>query len=216
MFTDVLDDIELQDVDYTDLYNSVYKSRFGDVLIYNNEYNSFNVQHIDDTGLEDRTNAIGIVVKEFTEQNYYDIILRNYLTANGIIVPWSYNDKQRFIPTYLMDLFKRYSSKFIRESKLDISNIKFMVPEIAMLDYIDQNITAFRDSFTNIWGEERSDYFFERFYNNGIFSIHKNKYYQWKPEYGKKRTIHNLTHGKSYEFLPAFRVSIDEAYMKQE
>lgn len=216
MFTDVLNDLDFQDVDYTDLYNSVYKSRFGDVLIYNNEYNSFYVKHVNSSGLDDRANAIGIVIKEFTDENYYDVILRNYLTANSVIVPWSYNDKQKYIPTYLMDLFKRYSSKFIRESKLDISNIKFMVPEIAMLDYIDQNIKDFHESFTNIWGKERSEQFFERFYNNGIFSIHKNKYYQWKPEHGKKRVINNLIHGHAYEFLPVFRVSIEDAYKKQE
>jgi len=46
-----------------------------------------------------------------------------------------------------------------------------------------------------MWGEERTESFFERMYTNGIFSIYKNKYYQWLPVEGKKRVINNLTYG---------------------
>ena len=224
MFTDILDDEEdglyINSVDYTDIYNSCYKANIGDALAYNRLTNHLYVGAFYEENIGE-VDPIGIIIKEHTSISTYDIVLRSYLTSSGIVVPYQYHDKEKYIPTYLMDLFKRYLSRYIREMSFDMTNAQFFVPDIAILDYIEFNIYDFKSAYKRMWGEERTESFFERMYTNGIFSIYKNKYYQWLPVEGKKRVINNLTYGQRYEFLPVFRITLEtinemESQLKNE
>lgn len=186
------------------IINESISCLFGDILIYdvtNQEYKVLSkIEHI-----KDESNVIGIVVKDLININETDIILKNYLTTNGIPVPMEYIGKEKFIPAYLKDLFDRYVSKYVRTSIIDLRKFKLSVPNIQQLDYINENIEEFELMMIQIWGKEKTSQFFNRLYDHGVFSTYKNKYYQWLPVKNGKRIINNLTPGMCYEFLPIFR-----------
>lgn len=181
--------------------------RFGDILIYNPEDSKFrvlsNIQHVNNESI------IGIVVKDLLDVNETDIVLKNYLTTNGVAVPVEYKGKEKYIPAYLKDMFNRYLSKYVRTSEIDISQFKMTIPSIQQLDYLYENIAKFQTALTDIWGEKRAQSFLERMYEHGILATHKNKYYQWLPALGKKRVINNLESNMCYELLPVFRYRFD-------
>lgn len=181
--------------------------KFGNVIIYNNKKQIYEpISFV--RQMNNESNVIGIVVKHFSEINQADIILKNYLSTNGISAPGSYIGKEKHIPFYLKDLFNRYMSKYIKSSLLDISQFKFNIPEIQQLDYILDRLNIFKSTFIDIWGDERTENFFERFYKHGILSCYKQKYYQWLPLENGKREINNLTYGQCYELWPIFRFSL--------
>lgn len=189
------------------MINEALSCRFGNILIYNPQDSKFrivsNIEHVDHDSI------IGIVVKDIININEIDIVLKNYLTTNGIPVPMGYIGKEKFIPTYLKDLFDRYLSKYVRTSTIDLSQFKMHIPIIQQLDYINENIDGFKESLLDIWDEDKVSWFFERMYTHGILATYKNKYYQWLPVKGQKRQINNLQPGLCYELLPIFRYRFD-------
>lgn len=199
---------ELTDI-YDDLYDYYIPNKFGDLLIYDNINNRFNTLPMQRCGKENDKSIIGIIVQENKDMSL-DVITKNYLTSSKIIIPYSYYNKtQQNMSAYLCEQFNRYCSKYKRISELNISTLKFYIPNIAQLDYINKNINTLSDLLVNIWSEERKNDFINRLYNNGLLSTYKGKYYQWLPSLNNKRQINNFDIYHGYEILPMFTVKIN-------
>lgn len=198
---------ELTDI-FDDIDSFYIPSKFGDLLIYDNTNNRFNILAQERCGKEQDKSIIGIIVQENPDMSL-DVITKNYLTTSKITIPLSYYNKLSYIPAYLYKQFERYTTKYKRISELDISPIKFYVPNIAQLDYIDQNIETLNNLLCNIWSNERRDDFMNRLYTNGLFSTYKGKYYNWLPVKNKKRLIQNFNIYNGCEFLPMFTIKIN-------
>ena len=86
---------------------------FGDFIIYNTDHITYDYRN---DYKETNGHILGVILKSFKTENYIDAVLRNYLTTNGVSVPYNYINKEKYIKRYIFDLFKRYSSKYIRTS----------------------------------------------------------------------------------------------------
>lgn len=133
-----------------------------------------------------------------------DVLMKTFLTSARICVPLKYSNQLSCIPAFLKDLFDRYCNKYKRTSVIDIKDINYKVPQIALLDYVYKNMQVLLDVIKTIWGEERAEQFTNRLYKFGIFSQHKGKFYKWLPVTGEKRQIENFEALSCIEFLPVF------------
>ena len=133
-----------------------------------------------------------------------DVLMKTFLTSERVCVPLKYARQLSCIPAYLKDLFDRYCNKYKRTSVIDISDIIYKVPQIALLDYVYKNMQVLLDVIQAIWGEERAQQFTNRLYGFGVFSQHKGKFYRWLPVPGEKRKIENFGVLSRIEFLPVF------------
>lgn len=179
------------------------KPKFGDLVIFNYSNQNFDIIPKDRCGKEDDKAIVGIVVKVNNDMTV-DVLMKNYLTSESLLIPYRYMEKPTFISAYLKDMFDRYCNKYQRISVIDLTTFKYQVPQIALLDFVNKNLTTLVDVIKNIWGEERSIQFTERLYKSGLFSIHKGKYYRWLPVINSKRKIENILALTRVEFLPVF------------
>lgn len=154
-------------------------------------------------GIEDDKAIVGIVV-QVNDDMTMDVLMKNYLTTESLLIPYRYVKSPSFIPAYLKDMFDRYCNKYQRTSVIDLSSFRYKVPQIALLDFVDKNLHTLLDVIKTIWGEYREELFLGRLYEHGLLSQHKGKYYRWIPKLNKKRKIENLLALTRIEFLPVF------------
>ena len=179
------------------------KPKFGDLVVFNYSNQNFDIIPKDRCGKEDDKAIVGIVVQVNNDMTV-DVLMKNYLTSESLLIPYRYMQKPTFISAYLKDMFDRYCNKYQRTSVIDLTIFKYQVPQIALLDFVNKNLTTLVDVIKTIWGEERSIQFTERLYKNGLFSIHKGRYYRWLPVINSKRKIENILALTRVEFLPVF------------
>ena len=76
--------------------------------------------------------VIGIIIKQNDDNELtIDIMLKNFLTTNGIIIPYTYMDKPKNMIPYIYLLFNRYCNKLKRLSNINIDIFNFYIPYIA-------------------------------------------------------------------------------------
>ena len=201
---------QLDDNIYEEAYDIFYKYKFGDLIIYDINKNNIDIIYKnEESDLIDKK-LLGIIIKQNDDKDStIDIMLKSFLTSDGIILPSIYYDKPKNIIPYIYLLFNRYCNKFKRISNINIDIFNFYIPYIVQLDYIYKNIDTFFEILNNIYDDEKLTEFKTRFYNHGIICQHKNKYYQWLPNKDVGRTIHNLDILKPYEFLPFFTLKFN-------
>lgn len=178
--------------------------KIGSIMQYNN--NMF--QAAVGTGTLESNLSIGLVISEQTNLQI-DCILKSFITDEPIKIPYMYINKQSCIPAYLKDLFDRYCNKYKRISEIDISLLNLQVPSIAILDYMLKSFNVLKENMILIQGEEKTLQFFKRIYKNGIFAMHKNRYYKWLPKENLTREIKNLEVLTSIELMPIFTIEHD-------
>lgn len=154
-------------------------------------------------GIEDDKAIVGIVI-QVNDDMTMDVLMKNYLTTESLLIPYRYVQNPNFIPAYLKDMFDRYCNKYQRTSVIDLSSFKYKIPQIALLDFVNKNLYTLLDIIKTIWGNDRHDQFIERLYEHGLLSQHKGKYYRWIPKVNEKRKIENLLGLTRIEFLPVF------------
>lgn len=154
-------------------------------------------------GIEDDKAIVGIVV-QVNDDMTMDVLMKNYLTTEPLLIPYRYVQNPSFIPAYLKDMFDRYCNKYQRTSVIDLSSFRYKIPQIALLDFVNKNLYTLLDIIKTIWGDDRHDQFIERLYKHGLLSQHKGKYYRWIPKINEKRKIENLLGLTRIEFLPVF------------
>lgn len=191
-----------EDLDDNSLYN-ISKPQFGDLVIYNYESKQFDTMSKERCGIENDKAIVGIVV-QVNDDMTMDVLMKNYLTQEPLLIPYRYMNSPSFIPAYLKDMFDRYCNKYQRTSVIDINTFKYKIPQIALLDFVNKNLYILIDVIKTIWDEDRSNQFLERLYKHGLLSIHKGKYYRWLPRVNEKRKIENLLALTKIEFLPVF------------
>ena len=194
-----------KDYDMLSIEQECYDFKIGDLLFYNTEKDKIVIEYNNFYDFNNDTNKIyGIVIKKHHDKTC-DITLKNFLSANSIIIPYEYYTKNVYnYIAYIKQLFERYISKFKSHINIDIFN--FYIPNIAQLDYLLKNIDKFLNVIEKIHGKEKRDDFYERFYTHGLIAQYKNKYYHWIVQENGVRKINNLDVGTPYEILPFFTV----------
>ena len=188
--------------DLVNIYNH-NDNEFCQLFLYNKD------KHKDFIGLKYdlKENIIcpGIVIKE--NNNVYDIIMKNYLTTDPIIISPKYINNEKYIYAYVKNIFDRFISKYKREATLGIQDIYYQIPPIGLLDYILTKIDIFFNTLDFIYNDQdKFENFKNRFYKQGLIGEYKGKYYQWLPKQDNTREILNLKPLKSYNILPAFSI----------
>lgn len=191
----------------TEIYNDI-KYKFGDILIYNLEKQNIDIISGERLNKELDKKIIGIVIKQ-NDDLTIDLMMKNFLTSDGIHIPIEYIAKPSNMYAYIYQIFNRYCNKFKRISDINIDIFNYNIPSIAQMDYIYKNFDILTNIFQKIWDEDRYNNFINRFYKHGIICLHKNKYYQWLPKETEKRKINNIDIYHSYEFLPVFSLQYE-------
>lgn len=199
VFQDIYDEsVELS-------FGDLLKYNFGDLLVYNKNKHCLDIMYKQRQEKDLYNKVIGIIIKQNDDNELtIDIMLKNFLTTNGIIIPYTYMDKPKNMIPYIYLLFNRYCNKLKRLSNINIDIFNFYIPYIAQLDYIFKNIDILYDVFEKTWDNERLEDFKTRLYDHGVICQHKGKYYQWIPVNNLERQINHLDILKPYEFLPMF------------
>ena len=120
------------------------KPVLGDLVVYNYETEQFDTLSKERCGIENDKAIIGIVVN-VNEDMTMDVLMKTFLTQEHTRIPLKYAKQMSCAPAYLKDLFDRYCNKYKRTSVIDISNIKYKVPQIALLDYVYKNFQILLD-----------------------------------------------------------------------
>lgn len=199
---------DLLDESYdTTIYDNL-KATFGDILIYNTKKQNIDIISRLRCNKEDDKRTLGIIIKENDDMTI-DIMMKNYLTTESIIIPIEYYNKPNNIAAFVYQLFNRYCNKFKRISNINIDMFNFYIPNIAQMDYILQNILQLENILESCWNTDRKEDFIKRLFTNGVICQYKNKLYQWLPVSNKERKIYNLECFKHYELLPLFTLKYD-------
>lgn len=184
------------------------KYKFGDILVYNLEKQCIDIISGERLNKELDKKIIGIVIKQ-NDDLTIDLMMKNFLTSDGIRIPMEYIAKLSNMYAYIYQIFNRYCNKFKRISDINIDIFNYNIPSIAQMDYIYKNFNILTNIFQKIWDEERYNNFINRFYKHGIICLHKKKYYQWLPKETEKRKINNIDIYNLYEFLPVFTLQYE-------
>lgn len=203
---DLLTSLNIDDV-FTDIYDNSIKYKFGDLLIFDKEENVISLFYKNFYNKKIKNYIVlGIIIKE-NDDSTIDLMLKNFLTANSIIIPINTHNYLNNMYNYIYQLFERYCNKFKRLSGINSNIFKFYIPTISQLDYIFKNDEILYKILETIWDTDKLKDFKTRLYNHGIICQYKNKLYQWLPIKDKKRQINNLDILTPYEFLPFFTIT---------
>ena len=130
------------------------KPKFGDLVVFNYSNQNFDIIPKDRCGKEDDKAIVGIVVQVNNDMTV-DVLMKNYLTSESLLIPYRYMEKPTFISAYLKDMFDRYCNKYQRTSVIDLTTFKYQVPQIALLDFVNKNLTTLVDVIKTRWSEEK-------------------------------------------------------------
>lgn len=181
-----VDDIIYSDDDYTFDNNSL----IGSVVYYDPVGLQFmsaaaeGFSLIDANVISDwRTIIIGTVINQY-EGKTVDVLMSGFLMAEPLKLPhmYLYDEKRKYIKNYVKDMFRRFVSAFFKRVptynellKLDID-----MPTVSDILHVRENFPKIFESLRVCSDSKKFSEYINRFVNNYIYVMHKNKMYMMR------------------------------------